>query len=223
MYVFFYFFYTKNMNQILVYNFRKIKDINKKIKNYYKFIFIGILVLICIIVLFYFRQYCVYIEEGKYSKLINNIGKLDEIYKDRNEVYIVNINNYNLNNSGKEKYFCRIKIDKINIDYMVFNEYTDDLLKISLCKFSGNNIKENISIIGHNYENGIFFSNLNKIKVGDKVKIIKDNINYEYNVYKIFEVNEKDLSPLIYNNFPEITLITCNNISKKRYIVKAKR
>ena len=45
-----------------------------------------------------------------------------------------------------------------------------------------------------------------------------------YYVYKIYEVNENDLSCIIQENINsrELTLITCNNYSKGRIIVKAK-
>ena len=82
----------------------------------------------------------------------------------------------------------------------------------------------NLCIAGHNYDNGIFFSNLNKLKVNDKI-IIYNNSDYKYTytIYKIYEVNENDLSP-IYDyeaDKNELTLITCNNLSKNRIIVKA--
>ena len=52
----------------------------------------------------------------------------------------------------------------------------------------------------------------------------QNNVGISYEVYKIQEVNSSDLSPLSQdtNGEKEITLITCNNQSKKRVIVKAK-
>ena len=68
----------------------------------------------------------------------------------------------------------------------------------------------------------MFFSNIDKLGINDKIVVYINNIEYEYIVYKKYEVFEDDLSPLQDNGFSEITLITCNNLNKKRIIIKAK-
>ena len=54
-----------------------------------------------------------------------------------------------------------IEIPKINISYPIFSKFSDELLKISPCKFYGKSPKEygNLCIAGHNYNNSKFFSN----------------------------------------------------------------
>lgn len=49
------------------------------------------------------------------------------------------------------------------------------------------------------------------------------NLKYVYSVYKTYETSENDLECLKSNflNSKELTLITCNNSNKKRFIVKA--
>ena len=70
----------------------------------------------------------------------------------------------------------------------------------------------------------MLFSDLNKLKINDKI-VIYDNSDYKYTytIYKIYEVNENDLSPIYdYEDHKnELTLITCNNLNKNRIIVKA--
>lgn len=121
-----------------------------------------------------------------------------------------------------------IEIPKINIKYPVFSRLTDELLKISPCKFYGKSPKENgnLCIAGHNYDNSKFFSNLFLLDINDKIYIY-DNLDnkYVYTVFKIYEVNNSDLSPIFdYKRFSkELTLITCNNTNQNRLVVKAKQ
>ena len=147
------------------------------------------------------------------SKLVNNIAKVDDVYRNKKKENIENLNN--------EKYFGRIIIDKINVDYMVLNNYSEENLNISICKFFGDKDSNNISIIGHNYENGIFFSNLNILDKDDEIKLIIDDKIFLYKVYDKYEVISDDITPFEEENIKEITLITCNNINKKRLIIKA--
>ena len=67
---------------------------------------------------------------------------------------------------------------------------------------------------GHNYRNGLFFSNLSKLVNGDKVYITDasgEKVTYE--VYKVFEAEESDAS--YYNKdtngLREVALSTCTD------------
>lgn len=195
------------MNQILFYR------VNVYLKRYYKCILFGLIILIVIILGFIYKNNKKAKNELVVSKIVNNIAKVDDVYKNKKKENIENLNN--------EKYFCRIIIDKIKVDYMVLNNYSEENLNISICKFSGDKYSNNISIIGHNYENGIFFSNLNILDKDDEIKLIIDNKIFLYKVYDKYEVISDDITPIEEGNIKEITLITCNNINKKRLIIKA--
>ena len=69
----------------------------------------------------------------------------------------------------------------------------------------------------------MFFSNIDKLVINDKIVLYVKNKEYVYKVYKIYEVYENDLSPLQDNEISEVTLITCNNFNKKRVIIKANK
>ena len=119
-----------------------------------------------------------------------------------------------------------IEIPKLGIAYPVFNTFTEELLEISPCKFSGPNLGEygNIAIAGHNLENGTFFSNLNQIEIDDIIYLYSNyGEKLEYTVYKTYETVSDDLAPIATNfiDKKELTLVTCNNTNKKRFIVKA--
>ena len=83
----------------------------------------------------------------------------------------------------------------------------------------------NVVIIGHNYRNGKFFSDNDKLSVGDKIKI-KDTSGTEltYTIYQKFQTTEQDTS--FYNRNTngaiEITLSTCTDDSKERIIILAR-
>lgn len=197
---------NKFMNQILF---------NKKQNNKRKYIFkvqiiISILVALILIIAFWTN----YLKEKKLEKMsqiINKNVKLSFIYEAEKL-------------SNKETYFGKIYIEKINLEYTIFNYYNDELLRISPCKFYGGKLGEkgNIGIAAHNYNDNRFFGRLDELDIKDEI-ILEDleGKRYKYIIFDIFETNEEDLSVLFSNKTYELTLLTCNNSNGKRIIVKA--
>lgn len=68
-----------------------------------------------------------------------------------------------------------------------------------------------------------FFGRLSELEIKDTINIIIDDKKYTYTIYDIFEADEDDISVLKNNKYYELTLVTCNNINKKRLIVKSYR
>ena len=125
------------------------------------------------------------------------------------------------------KIIGKIVIEKINIEYPIISETTDEYLKLAPTKICGPviNTVGNLCIAGHNYLNGKLFSNLNNLNKGDKVKLIDNNNKLlEYVVYDKYTSDENDVSCLSQDiGFEkEVTLITCINNSSKRLIVKCR-
>lgn len=195
------------MNQILV-NKKK----NKKIKYIFKTQFFISIIIAIIFILMFATNYNNEENLEKISSEINKTIKLSSIYNEEGK--------------NSEIYFGKIIIDKINLEYMVFNNFSEELLKIAPCKFYGKDInnKGNIAIVAHNYNDDRFFGRLSKLEIKDEIKILTlDNKEYSYIVYDIFETDESNTSVLKNNKYYELTLITCNNINKKRIIVKSYR
>ena len=147
------------------------------------------------------------------SKIIEKNIRLNSIYETEKQ-------------SNTSSYFGKIYIEKINLEYAVFNRLTDELLKISPCKFYGNNMEEkgNICIAGHNYNDERFFGKIDELELKDKIALYDlQGEKYEYIVFDIFETDENDTSVLENTKNYELTLVTCNNSNKKRVIVKAYR
>ena len=118
-----------------------------------------------------------------------------------------------------------VNIPKINSKYPIIAETTDQLMKISICKFWGANPNEvgNLCIIGHNYKNSKFFSKVPTMVVGDIVEITDLSGNtVKYQAYDIYTVDPTDTrcTSQLTQGKREVTLITCTNDTKQRVIVK---
>lgn len=216
------------MNQILVtkleknkepsFNATYLKSTLKK-KNWFKFQF-AFSMLIMIIVILCGISYSYYL--GEKEKISSNLVANYNIYK---------LYSTSANNSSEEPFnglFGIIEIPKINLYYPVFSYLTENLLKISPCKFYGDSPDKNgnICIAGHNYDNSLFFSKLSTLSQNDEIYLYDNNgFQYVYSVYDIYEVAESDLSPILNYESDEkiLTLVTCNNFNANRIILKAKQ
>lgn len=213
------------MNQILQIipdnenNSNKVKKHKYSIKNkkfFYIFIFCIILFFITISSLFY-NVFKISKNENFSDKLNNNYNIM-KLYsnKDPFDIPVGNDENEIVGN---------IQIPVINLSYPFFSCLGNESLGIFPCRFHGDlpPANSNLCIAGHNYDNGKFFSDLHLLKIDDLINIDVNNVIYEYSVFKIYEVNELDLSPIysFESDKMQLTLVTCNNLNKKRLIVKA--
>lgn len=120
-----------------------------------------------------------------------------------------------------------INIPKIEVNYPILSTYSDELLKISPCKFYGpnpNNIG-NLCIAGHNYRNTKFFSKVPTLEYGDIIEITDlSGKTIEYSVYDKYIVNPDELecTSQLTGGRREITIITCTNDNQRRHIIKAR-
>ena len=120
-----------------------------------------------------------------------------------------------------------INIPLLDVSYPILSETTDKLLKISVCKFWGCNPNEvgNLCIAGHNYRNSKFFSKIPTLKIGDTIEITdvyKKKLNYS--IYDKYTVDPADVSctSQLTGGKKVVTLITCTDDSKQRWVLKAK-
>lgn len=116
---------------------------------------------------------------------------------------------------------------KLGINYPVLSQESEDLLKVSLCKYWGPNPNKvgNYCIVGHNYKSGKMFGKLSGAAIGDEVNLTDLSGNtITYVVYNRYVVDPTDVSctSQLTNGKKEITLITCTDDSKLRVIVKAR-
>ena len=116
---------------------------------------------------------------------------------------------------------------KLGISYPVLSEESEELLKVSLCKYWGPNPNKvgNYCIVGHNYLSGKMFGKLSSAAIGDEINLTDLNNNkVTYVVYNRYVVEPTDVSctSQLTNGQREITLITCTNYGKQRLVVKAR-
>lgn len=145
-------------------------------------------------------------------------------------------NNNSSSRPNKKKYqnltvAGTMKIPAINLEYPIVEETTATALEKALVVLypNGDNLNQpgNTVVIGHNYRNGTFFSNLKKLSNGAKIYVTDfrgKSITYE--VYNIFEASSTDASFYARdtNGLAELTLSTCTDTSNdQRTIIFAKQ
>lgn len=122
-----------------------------------------------------------------------------------------------------------IEIPKTNVKYPILEKVTKKSLETAVAVVWPENATlnkpGNVVIVGHNYRNGVFFSNNKKLSKGDKIYITDlDKNRVAYTIYNIFETSDTDTK--FYNRDTdgkrEITLSTCTDDSSARLIIEAR-
>lgn len=195
------------MNQILY----KEEKINRKIKKIFLLQFYISIIFIIVLFLYWLNIIKIKEENKKISYIINTNAKMNSIFSSTN-------NNV---------YFARIIIEKINLEYFVYKECSEELLKLLPCKYEGPELGQegNIIILGHNYLDGNFFTNLKDLEFDNIIKLVSlDNKIYKYKVYEKIEVEAENLKKniSIKEKGKFLTLCTCTEFKNKRLIIRAK-
>lgn len=120
-----------------------------------------------------------------------------------------------------------MEIPATNLKYPVLEKVTKTSIETAVAFLYGTGLNQpgNSVIIGHNYRNGLFFSNNKKLNIGDKIYITDvEGTKLTYTIYNKFETTPEDTS--FYQRDtggkPEVTLSTCTDDSKARLIICAK-
>ncbi len=120
-----------------------------------------------------------------------------------------------------------MEIPATNFSYPVLEKVTKKSLETSVVFLCGPGLNQpgNTVIIGHNYRNGLFFSNNKKLNKGDKIYITDNSgTKLTYTIYDKFETSDDDTS--FYQRDtggkPEVSLSTCTDDSKARLILLAR-
>ena len=210
------------MNQILLTNdYSYLEDKNILEPKRKKFLIIFYLsIIICILVLIYLLySYFSITNEKKQTSIIKDKYQITSLYSSSNNYTAIKLSD-NISIIGL------IEIPSINISYPILSESSEELLKISVCKFSGPlpNRIGNLCIAGHNYKNSLMFSKLNDLNINDSIFITDlNNVRLEYSVFEKYIVKENNLNCTNTTTNIELTLITCNDYNnKERIVIKAK-
>ena len=163
-------------------------------------------------------------------------GTGTNITLDNNETTIGGSSTTSTGTSIKKKYngytvAGTMKIPAINLEYPILEEIGAGPLEVGLVVYYPSaenlNLPGNTVVAGHNYRNGMFFSNIKKLSNGAKIYVTDyrgKSITYE--VYNKFEAHQTDTS--FYsrdtNGLAELTLSTCTDASNdQRTIIFARQ
>ncbi len=120
----------------------------------------------------------------------------------------------------------QIEIPKISLDLPILETVSQSSLRTSVAFLYGVGINQigNTVIVGHNYQNGTFFSDLDQLESGDYIKItdMEDNVvNYKVYEIKITTPDDGSFYDRDTNGKREITLTTTTDDTLKRFVVFA--
>ena len=120
----------------------------------------------------------------------------------------------------------KISIPKTKCEYPVLSEVTKRSIEVAVAILYGPGLNEpgNTVIVGHNYRNGMFFSDNDKLAKGDLVHITSATETVTYEIYNIYQTSPDDASYMRRDTggAREISLSTCTDDSSQRIIIWAK-
>lgn len=115
-----------------------------------------------------------------------------------------------------------LEIPKLKRFLPVWNTYSEEQLKMTVCRYGEKEIdEEQLIIAGHSYRS--HFGKLGTLKKGDE--ILFTNSKQEKMTYTVSEVTEIDGNDRegLFSGKWDLTLFTCNLGGKKRILVRCKR
>lgn len=216
------------MNQIL---FSKFNEELEKARNRrkkfllvtFKFQFvISILIIVICFSSYMYNLYSTKQKESVSKQLLSNFN-IDLLYSNNSDYTTTSAEAID----DKDSFIIGlVEINKLKITYPILSEVNDDLLKIATCRFAGPMPNEvgNLCIAAHNYHDYRFFSRLHLLELGDLINIYDINGKIEeYHVTDKYTISATDLNCTSQdtNGKKQITLLTCNNTSGHRLVVKA--
>lgn len=206
---------NNNNNNLKEHNYRHLSKI---------IFYICIILIIIAIFLYLYNRYTLFQKQKISKNLISNFN-IKTLYSNSTDNYITE---QLISQSYEESFVIGvIQIDKIDITYPILSTTSEELLKISPCRFYGPMPNEvgNLCIAGHNYIDDTQFGKVNNLNIDDIIKIFDLNGNFiQYKIYEKNEITANDFSCTNQNTngLKEITLITCNNVKGNRLCIKAR-
>lgn len=113
-----------------------------------------------------------------------------------------------------------LKIPEKKLELPVFNTYSEELMKESVCQYGENKCKEGQLIIaGHNYEK--HFRRIRTMEPGDKLTLEFPEEIRAYTVSETAEIDGTDREGLFSGDW-DLSLFTCSFNRERRMIVRCK-
>jgi LPXTG-site transpeptidase (sortase) family protein len=121
-----------------------------------------------------------------------------------------------------------IGIPKLEVNAAVVSGTTIELLKKGPGLYESSPMPDldggNVCIAGHRTTYGAWFRHVDKLEEGDEITLDYDDIQYIYQVEKVFIVDKKDWSITEPVGYSSLTLTSCHPLrsSKQRIVVRGK-
>lgn len=168
-------------------------------------IIMGLLVIIGSLTLSFYSKYIENTALSKFEEKIENNQVSSEI------------------NSGDE--IGIIEIESVNLKNVIVQSTANEYLKYHVCHFEESVMPGedgNFALAGHSsYMYNQVFNNLHKVNIGDEIVIKTVDNKFTYRITEVFDVEAEDTYVLDQDTSKkEITLVTCTNGGKQRFIVK---
>ena len=122
----------------------------------------------------------------------------------------------------------KLEMPTIRIQYPILDVITHaKAIEVSIGILYGPGVNKpgNTVIIGHNYNNGLFFGKNKNLKIGEKIYLTDIYGNkVEYTIFDKYYAPESDTSYITRktNGKTEVTLVTCDTTGKNRLVVCAR-
>lgn len=113
-----------------------------------------------------------------------------------------------------------VSIPKLALELPVLSEYSDNLLKVSVCRYEGEAQENPVRLVvaGHNYKS--HFGNLSSLALDDEVCFQNSaGTVFNYTVTEITEISMYDHEALEQGEW-DITLFTCASDRSRRILVR---
>ena len=153
-----------------------------------------------------------------YSKYVDNKALVSFEEKIKNNEVLTEIN------PGDE--IGIIEIESVNLKNVIVESTDNEYLRYHVCHFEESAMPGeygNFALAGHSstYYHNQVFNEVHKVEVGDKIKIttVDNEFVYTINETNVVESDEIDVLDQDMSK-KEITLVTCTNGGKQRFIVK---
>ena len=220
---------------------------NKKYSNFLTILLVVIIIAILVIIgVLGYKYYKTYVTKNSSQDFVDNFvdsstdGQKNNKKKDsKNDIQYDGIDEGEKTetdtSTGKKKQYNgfdvagTIEIPATGLKCPILEQYTysPKALETSVVVLYGVGLNQpgNTTIAGHNYRNGLFFSNNKKLNIGDKIYITDSSgRRVAYTIYNKYEAdeNESDYITRDTQGVTEISLTTCTDDSKARIIILAK-
>lgn len=120
-----------------------------------------------------------------------------------------------------QAYIGEVSIPKIDVKLPVISQWTYPRLKIAPCRYSGSVYKDDLIILGHNYES--HFRRFTDVETGDEVIFMDMDGNvFRYEVSLKEQIHEGDTERMLEGEW-DLTLFTCARGGEKRITLRCRR